>query len=140
LILFASGFCLSVVVLAFAFPAPFVWLFGPKYSNLSNIVGWVVLTACLNYTANLIWIMNRARRWIFWRGTIVEISAMLAVDICFVAFVGVRDTRQAILFTLASSVSAVCTHSYIGAYGFFKGQRSKSENPSGTLESAPFGE
>jgi O-antigen/teichoic acid export membrane protein len=133
LILFASGFCLSVVVLAFAFPAPFVWLIGPKYRNLSDIVGWVVLTACLNYTANLIWIMNRARRWIFWRGTIVEISAMLLVDTCFVAFVGVRDTRQAILFTLASSVSAVCTHSYIGAYGFFKGERSKSEDPSGTL-------
>ncbi len=121
LILLAVVFCLSVVILAFAFPAPFIWLIGPKYRNLSDIVGWVVLTACLNYTANLIWIMNRARKWIFWRGTIVEITAMLTVDICFVALVGVRDTRQAILFTLASSLSAVCTHAYIGAYGFLKG-------------------
>jgi hypothetical protein len=67
--------------------------------------------------------MNRARKWIFWRGTILEIAAMFTVDVCFVAFIGVRDTRHAILFTLASSVSAVCTHSYIGVYGFLGGGR-----------------
>jgi O-antigen/teichoic acid export membrane protein len=129
LILVPCGLCLSIVPLAFAFPTPFIWLIGPKYSHLSPIVGWVVLTACFNYGANLIWIMNRSRKWIFWRGTILEIVAMFTVDVCFVAFVGVRTTRQAILFTLASSVSAVCTHSYIGVYGFLKGDGSSFESP-----------
>jgi O-antigen/teichoic acid export membrane protein len=129
LLLVPCGLCLSVVPLAFAFPTPFIWLIGPKYSHLTSIVGWVVLTACFNYGANLIWVMNRARKWIFWRGTILEIVAMFTVDVCFVAFVGVRTTRQAILFTLASSVSAVCTHSYIGIYGFLKGDGSSFESP-----------
>jgi O-antigen/teichoic acid export membrane protein len=133
LILLPCGLCLFVVPLAFAFPTPFIWLIGPKYSHLSPIVGWVVLTACLNYAANLIWIMNRARRWIFWRGTIVEIATMFSIDICFVAFAGVRDTRHAILFTLASSVSAVCTHSYIGIYGFRKG----GDGPIETMSEIP---
>jgi hypothetical protein len=123
LLLLPCGLCLSIVPLAFAFPGPFVWLIGPNYRSLEPIVGWVVLTACFNYAANLIWIMNRARKWIFWRGTILEIAAMFTVDVCFVAFIGVRDTRHAILFTLASSVSAVCTHSYIGVYGFLGGGR-----------------
>jgi len=123
LILITSAFCGMVAALAFAFPTPFVWVIGPKYEHLSPIVGWVVLTGCFNYAANLIWIMNRARRWVFWRGTVIEIAAMLTVDICFVVFAGVRDTRHAVLFTLASSISAVCTHSYISIYGFHGGER-----------------
>jgi len=134
LILLACSFCLSIVILAFAFPAPLLWLIGPKYSGLGNIVGWVVLTGCLNYVANLIWIMNRSRKWIFWRGTILEIVSMLLVDVCFVIFLGVRDTRHAIFFTLASSISAVCTHTYIGVYGFLKGERSMPENSSSLLK------
>ena len=134
LILLACSFCLSIVILAFAFPAPLLWLIGPKYSGLGNIVGWVVLTGCLNYVANLIWIMNRSRKWIFWRGTILEIVSMLLVDVCFVIFWGVRDTRHAIFFTLASSISAVCTHTYIGVYGFLKGERSMPENSSSLLK------
>jgi O-antigen/teichoic acid export membrane protein len=133
LILVLCGLCLSVVPLAFAFPTPFVWLIGPKYSHLSPVVGWVVLTACFNYGANLIWVMNRSRKWIFWRGTILEIVAMLTMDVCFVVFIGVRTTQQAILFTLASSVSALCTHSYIGVYGFLKGDRDSAETPSELL-------
>jgi len=134
LILIACVFFLLVVVLAFAFPAPFLWLIGPKYKNLGPIVGWVVLTGCFNYLANLIWIMNRARRWIFWRGTILEIVTLILVDICFVAFFGVRDTRHAILFTLASSFSALCIHSYIGVYGFINGERNLSESSSSILK------
>jgi O-antigen/teichoic acid export membrane protein len=134
LILLACVFCLSIVLLAFAFPTPLLWLLGPKYSSLGHIVGWVVLTGCFNYTANLIWIMNRARKWIFWRGTILEISMMLLVDVCFVVVFGVRDTRHAIFFTLASSVSAICTHTYIGVYGFLKGDRNLPKNSSSVLK------
>jgi O-antigen/teichoic acid export membrane protein len=115
-----------VVAIAFVFPEPIVWLIGPRYRNLSPDIGWVVLTGCFSYIANLIWIMNRARRWIFWRGTMLEIIAMFTVDVCFIAFAGVRDTRHAVLFTLASSISAVCTHSYIGYYGFRHGERDLS--------------
>ncbi len=140
LIFLPLGLCFVVVPLAFAFPTPFVWLIGPKYRNLSPIIGWVVLTACFNYAANLIWVMNRARKWIFWRGTIIEIGAMLSVDICFVVLVGVRDTKQAILFTLASSVSAVCTHSYIAVYGFFKGESISSEVAAPLLDTLASGE
>jgi O-antigen/teichoic acid export membrane protein len=134
LILLACVFCVSVVFVAFAFPAAFLWLIGPKYSGLGRLIGWVVLTAGFNYIANLIWVMNRARRWIFWRGTILEIVAMLSVDICFVVFLGVRDTRHAILFTLASSIIALCTHSYIGIYGFFRGDSSLNEKSSSILK------
>ncbi len=116
-----------IVVLAFAFPEPFLWVMGPHYMHLRPEIGWVVLTGCFSYIANLIWIMNRARRWVFWRGTVLEITALSTVDVSFVAFAGVRDTHHAVMFTLASSITAVCTHSYIGFYGFRNGERELSE-------------
>jgi hypothetical protein len=134
LILLACAFSLAVVPFSFLFPAPFVWLIGPHYRSLGNMVGWVVLTSCFNFLASLIWVMNRARKWVFWRGTILEIAAMISVDVCFVAFVGVRSTRQAIFFTLASSACALCTHAYIGVYGFLRGGEDRSAAPRPSLE------
>jgi O-antigen/teichoic acid export membrane protein len=130
MLLLPCGIGLSIVPLAFVYPRAFIWLIGPHYRSLAPLAGWVVLTGCLNYAANLIWIMNRSRKWIFWRGTIIEIAVMFLFDVCFVALVGVRSTKQAILFTLTSSVSAVCTHSYIGVYGFLRGGADLSESRS----------
>lgn len=127
MILLSSAAGALIVAFSFVYPEPFVWLIGPRYRHLSSDIGWVVLTGCFSYAANLIWIMNRARRWIFWRGTVLEVVAMLTVDVCFIAFAGVRDTRHAVLFTLASSISALCTHSYIGYFGFMNGERDLSE-------------
>lgn len=134
MIIVACGLGALVVAFAFVFPGPFVWLIGPRYRHLTPEIGWVVLTGCFNYAANLIWIMNRSRRWVFWRGTVLEIVATSTVDVCFVAFAGVRDTRHAVLFTLASSIVALCTHSYIGYYGFRNGERDLSGGVPGFLK------
>ena len=66
--------CAVVTLIAFGAPGIFLWLLGPQYQGLRSLIGWVFLTACINYTAGLIWIMNRSRRWLFLRGTIAEIS------------------------------------------------------------------
>jgi hypothetical protein len=41
------------VLMTFNVAAPgfFLWLLGPKYSELRGLIGWVVLTACINYIA-----------------------------------------------------------------------------------------
>jgi len=115
--------CLPVTFVAFATPQLFLWLLGPKYEGLQRAVGWVVFAACINYLAGLMWIMNRARKWIFWSGTILEIVLVLAVQIAFIVLVGVRSTQQAVLFTFASSFCYVATHGYVAIYGFLKGPR-----------------
>jgi O-antigen/teichoic acid export membrane protein len=134
LILLALGLCTGVVALAFAFPSLFLWLLGRKYMGLSHLVGWVVLTACVSYVANLFYVMNRARKWIFWRGTILEIVLTLCVDVCYVVLVGVTDTRRAILFSLAASLCSLTTHCYIGIYGFLRGPRNPTDPAVPVLE------
>jgi hypothetical protein len=105
-----------------AAPGFFLWLLGPKYSELRGLIG-VVLTACINYIAGLIWIMNRSRKWVFWRGTIAEIALLVVVHIGFVVVFGVGSTRNAVMFKFASSFCYVIAHSYVAIYGFLKGQR-----------------
>lgn len=118
--------CAPVTILGFSMPKLFLWLLGPKYADLQGAVGWVVCGACINYIAGLMWIMNRARKWVFWRGTILEIVLLLAVQITFIVVVGVHSTQQAVLFTFVSSFCYLLTHGYIGMYGFLKGPRTIS--------------
>jgi len=116
--------CAPITVVAFATPKLFLWLLGPKYKGLQDAVGWVVFASCVNYLAGLMWIMNRARKWVFWRGTVFEIVLLLSVQIAFIVLVGVRSTQQAVLFTFASSFCFAATHGYVAIYGFLRGPRS----------------
>jgi len=119
----AAIFCIPIVLIAFAVPAPFLWLLGSKYEGLAGLVGWVVLAACVNYLAGLVWIMNRARKWLFWSGTILEIVLLFVVQITFVMLVGIHTTKDAVLLTLASSSCYVIAHTYVAIYGFLRGPR-----------------
>ena len=123
LIVLVSVCFVPVVLLSFTFPGAILCLLGSKYEGLGDVVGWLVLASCINYVATLAWIMNRARKWIFWSGTILEIVLVLAVQIGFLIVVGVRTTREAVMFTLASSCCLVAAHAYNAVYGFLRGPR-----------------
>lgn len=115
----AGAACLSLF--AFLKPGIFLWLLGPKYRDLNNLIGWVVMTACLNYIAGLMWIMNRSRKWIFWRGSALELALIFLTQIGFLVLVGVRTTEEAVFFNFASSFCYIITHGYIAIYGHSKG-------------------
>ncbi len=112
-------------LLTFSFPGIFLWVIGPRYEQLRGLIGWVVMTACINYVAGLIWIMNRSRKWLFWRGSIAEISLLAVVQIGYLIIFGVRTTRAAVMFNFASSFCYVLAHSYVAILGFTEGPRGK---------------
>jgi len=116
----------ALTLVGFAAPGIFLFILGPKYEQLRSLIGWVVLTACVNYVAGLIWIMNRSRKWVFWRGTIAEISLLAVIQIGFLVIFGVRSTKAAIFFNFASCFCYVLAHSYVAMYGFYK-QRQERE-------------
>jgi O-antigen/teichoic acid export membrane protein len=111
----AASTCL--VIFSFLEPDVFLWLLGPNYRGLRDLIGWVILTACINYEAGLLWIMNRSRKWVFWRGTFLEIALVFLVQIGFLLFIGVHTTRNAVFFNFASSFCYFITHGYIAIYG-----------------------
>ena len=117
-----------VVLLAFRYPQAFLWILGPKYANLGGDVGLVILAACLNYIGGLIWIINRSRRWVFWSGSVLEVILLLSTQLAFVLLVGIRNTREAVLLTVVSSLCSVVTHIYGTLYGFVKGATGLTDN------------
>lgn len=112
-----------VVFAAFLWPKAFLLLIGPKYSSLRNLLGWVVLAATINFMATLIWMMNRARKWLFWSGTILEIGLLITTQIAFVAIIGVRNTRDAVFLTLAANCCMLIAHVYVAIVGFLRSYR-----------------
>jgi O-antigen/teichoic acid export membrane protein len=118
-----------VVYAAFTWPQVFLLLIGPKYSNLRDLLGWVILAATINYIAGLIWMMNRARKWVFWSGSFLEVGLLVAVQIAFLLLVGIRDTRDAVMLTLAASVCVLIAHSYVSFIGFWRLHRGQGFDP-----------
>lgn len=121
LLLLAAIACSPVVLLAFRHPGFYTAILGGKYANLAPEMGWLILGSCINYLAGLLWIMNRARKWLFWSGSILEIVSLLLVQFTFLAFIGVRTVHQAVLFAFASSFCYILSHGYVSLFGFFKG-------------------
>jgi hypothetical protein len=62
--------------------------------------------------------MNRSRKWVFWRGTVLEIALVLIIQIGFLVTVGVRTTCSAVFFNFASSFCYLFTHGYVALYGY----------------------
>ncbi|SNT27873.1 Membrane protein involved in the export of O-antigen and teichoic acid [Granulicella rosea] len=112
---------IPVVALAFLRPQFYLWILGAKYRDLGPDLGWLIFGACINYLAGLLWIMNRARKWLFWSGTALEIGLVVAVQGVYLAFFGVRTVRQAVLFTFSCSFCYLVAHAYVTVLGFVKG-------------------
>jgi len=112
----------AISVFSFSFPGVFLWPLGPQYAQLRPLIGWAVLTACITYVAGLIWIMNRSRKWLFWRGSIAEVGLLVIVQIGFVVRFGMRDTWHAVMFNFASSFCYLVAHTYVAIHGFRKGE------------------
>lgn len=110
--------CVPLIVVAFAWPKLYLWLLGAKYQDLANVMGIYILSLCMNCVSGLMWIMNRARKWVFWSGSIVEIVLLLGVQCLFLIFIGVKNTQEAVIFNLASSFCYLFAHGYVTVYGF----------------------
>lgn len=122
-----------IVYAAFMWPQVFLLLIGPKYSNLRDLLGWVILAASVNYIAGLIWMMNRARKWVFWSGSLLEVGLLVAAQIAFVMIVGVRNTRQAVFLTVIASVCVLIAHVYASIIGFWRSHRGQRRDQSASL-------
>jgi hypothetical protein len=96
---------------------------GSQYRDLGPEVGWVVLSSSINDLAGVIWIMNRARKWLFWTGTAMEIGLTVFGEVAFASYRGVATTHNAILVSVIAAVTVLVAHTFVGVYGFTNGPR-----------------
>ncbi len=120
-ILIALAVCSPLVIVAFRWPGAYLLILGTKYEGVRTSMGWYVLSAYLNFVSGLMWIMNRARKWVFWSGSILEIVLLLFVQTVFLIVIGVRTTQQAVFLTVVCSGCYLIAHGYVAIRGFRKG-------------------
>jgi hypothetical protein len=118
--------CGPLVAFAFFEPEITLRLLGSKYEGLNGVVGWAILAGALNYIQVLMWIMNRSRKWVFWRGTVLEIGLTIVAEVVYVFLHGVRTTADAVFFSLVAAVGPLLTHTYIAVYGLLQGPQLES--------------
>jgi O-antigen/teichoic acid export membrane protein len=121
----AAAVATAITSLCFTFPDWVTLILGPKYKDLRGVVPWVVLASSVSTFANLIWVMNRSRRWLFWRGSFLEIACILASQSAFVITMGINTALKAALFSLVTALSILAAHSYVTMYGFRHSPTSK---------------
>ncbi len=122
----AAAACVPIVFFAFGAPDATLWLLGSKYQGLEAVVGWAVLGGALNYLQVLLWIMNRSRKWIYWRGTFLEIALTLLVEAAYLIFHGMRSTADAVYFSIVCTAGPLATHAYIAGYGLIREKRAST--------------
>jgi O-antigen/teichoic acid export membrane protein len=108
--------CLSVI--AFALPSPLLWLIGPRYANLGPEVGWVVLASSVSYVGGVMWTMHASRKWVFWWGTVLYITLLLAAQIGGAVWLDLSSTRGVVLFGVVTAFATLGVHIFTALYGF----------------------
>ena len=116
----ASSLAIVLAALGFLFPVPFLWLLGKKYSYLQSEVGWIVSGACVNYVAGVLWVMNSARKWLFWWYTNMYIACVLLTQVICISIMRLNTTHSVIILSFITAVVVLCTHIIGGAYGLIK--------------------
>tara|TARA_R110000850_G_scaffold125699_8_gene244234 strand:+ start:2276 stop:3586 length:1311 start_codon:yes stop_codon:yes gene_type:complete len=107
----------TLTLLSFLFPQPLLWLLGPKYADLENAIGWMVLASCLSYLGSVMWSIHSARKWIFWWGTAVYIGLLLVTQVSSAAFLDLSSTMGVIYFGVATSMAIMVVHLCTATYG-----------------------
>jgi O-antigen/teichoic acid export membrane protein len=120
ILILAAAVLLSTLISisAFILPGPLLWLLGPRYSELGQEVGWVVLGSCLAYVGGVMWSMQAARKWIFWWGTGLYIGAVLAAQVAAVILLDIASTRGVVLLGVVTAGAMLAVRSIIAVFGF----------------------
>lgn len=114
---------LALSAFGFMFPQPLLWLLGPKYGNLQQAIGWVVVTACITYVANVMWTMHAARRWVYWWVTVTYIIVVVIAQVACAVTMDLSKTMQVIWFGAITALVILGVTIANGIYGISRAQQ-----------------
>ena len=123
----------SISAFSVVFPQPLLWVLGSKYGNLQKEIGWIVSGACVSYVAGVLWVMNSARKWLFWWYTNLYVFSVLLTQIICVVTMRLTTTHSVIILSFITSVVILATHITGGVYGLTR-QNLASHQPNQLTE------
>ncbi len=112
-----------VICIAGCFPGLFLWVLGPKYSNLHFEVLLVIASSSISYLHGVMWCIHSARRFVYWWNNIAIIVLTLAVEIFFIWRVDLSTVRAVLTLNLTMAAVSLPVSIVTGIYGFMRGPR-----------------
>jgi O-antigen/teichoic acid export membrane protein len=97
-----GGFCGMLILLAFVFPAPFVWVLGSSYNHLSNEIGLYFIYSSIGAFTMLVWEFARSKMWVTYIWTIPPTTVL--VQCLLFLFLDVTTISGALKFMIGSSL------------------------------------
>jgi O-antigen/teichoic acid export membrane protein len=97
---------LPVVIAAFLFPDPFLWLLGDKYLGLRAECGWVVGAGCLTQIVTVLWNLNSSKAWITIQAKLY-IPTILGVQLIMAFILDLRQFHNVVMFAVSTAAAPV---------------------------------
>jgi hypothetical protein len=104
LVALSAAMLAPVVVFAWLYPEPLLWLLGSKYSGLHHECGWVISTACITQICGVLWSLNSSRAWIRAQ-SIAFIPAIVAAQLIAAYWLDLRQFHQVLIFGLITALA-----------------------------------
>ena len=114
---------LAVVAFATSFPEAFLWLLGHKYSHLRTELVLTVAGSAISYFSGVIWIINFARRFVFWWASWLNIVVIVLVQVFFIWRADLSSVQTVLILNCVSGLASLCVNALSGIYGFARGPR-----------------
>jgi hypothetical protein len=111
------GLCLLAIACARLFPGPIVWLLGPKYAQLRDLIWIQILVSCLYHLSGVLYVMNGARKWVYWQTTTVATGATILAQVIMIAKLPMGTTADILRFSVISGIVSVVGVAVTGLYG-----------------------
>jgi len=118
-----AGFCIVMTATAARFPEVFLWVLGPKYSNLRFEVLLMIAVASMGHLCELLWTINTARRFVYWWNGAITIFYTLLIEVLFVWRVDLSTVRSVLLMSVTTGAGVLLVNVLTGIYGFARGPR-----------------
>ena len=136
--LFLGGGCLvagGLWGLSVIFPAPLLWVMGPKYQHLTAELPWSIGGWGLYYLGTLMWAMHSARKWVFWWHTSLYCGVLIASQVLGVWLFELGTTLGILHFAFLGAGANLLVQIAGGIYGFWteKVPRTDSEPSLATI-------
>jgi O-antigen/teichoic acid export membrane protein len=95
-----------LIVTAWVFPEPFLWLLGDQYRTLRSECGWVVTAGCVGQLGAAMFALNNGRAWIRVHSR-AYIPVMIAAQVAVAAVVDLRDFHGVLMLNLVTMAAPI---------------------------------
>jgi len=122
LAVFLISLCAAAyATLAFLFPEIFLWILGPKYSQLRYEVSLVALSSAIQYVAGFMWVIHSSRRFVYWWNNVTNIVLTLVLEAVFIWRVDLSKIENVLILNVAGAILTLLVVISAGVYGFWYG-------------------